>query len=79
MSDHIDPVSRAIHNGMLPDFTPSGTWFRHLKTGGLYRFIRWGIDTTRQAYVAIYQSVDAGDYYVRDAAEFLDGRFERTV
>lgn len=72
------PLTReALASGVLPDIAP-GTRLRR-KSGALYRFRRWGINATRQVYVAHYESADGewGDEeFTRDAEDFLNGQFE---
>lgn len=72
------PLTReAVEQGVLPAIA-KGTSLRR-KSGGLYRFLRWGINATRQVYVAHYESADGkwGDEeFTRDADDFLDGQFE---
>lgn len=50
--------------------------FRHLKSGGLYTFIAEGICERTLKPVAIYQAHRDGKVWVRESAEFFDGRFD---
>lgn len=53
--------------------TPWHPTHRHKKGGG-YRFLGYGVQEADRSRVAIYDDAE-GTVWVRDAAEFEDGRF----
>lgn len=69
---------RPIETEATPPAPPFGLarWYpthRH-KKGGLYRLLGFGILESDRSDVAIYDDAD-GTVWVRDRAEFEDGRF----
>jgi hypothetical protein len=62
---------------MTPHEAKSLPHFRHVKTGGIYvELMRGKLEATLEP-VVIYESVSGGEIWVRPAAEFDDGRFEK--
>lgn len=63
---------------MKPDLPPvesvPGTYWRHRKTGALYRVIAVGRIEADLTPCVIYQG-PSGDVWVRPREEFMDGRF----
>lgn len=51
-------------------------FYRHKKTGGIYRIINIGIQEATLESVVIYSDASLGTIWVRPAREFFDGRFE---
>lgn len=49
----------------------------HVKSGNLYRVITRGQNEKTLWQVVVYESVNDGRVWVRDAVEFDDGRFAR--
>lgn len=49
--------------------------FRHVKTGGLYRFLHWVTIESDMTEAVAYQSLKDGRVWVRPKSEWIDGRF----
>lgn len=65
--------------GANPDLATVGSLWRHKKSGGFYRVVmHCTIEATLTPAIA-YKSEAAPDatVWIRPAAEFMDGRFER--
>ena len=49
---------------------------KHIKTGGLYFIICYGLQESDKTPVVVYKSLDNEQIWVRPTEEFEDGRFE---
>lgn len=56
----------------------SGLLFRHVKTGNVYRLVRLNASVVHSnTPVVVYQDVKTNKVWVREKAEFEDGRFHQ--
>ena len=53
-----------------------GTFWRHLKTGGVYQMMMRVTREDDLAELIVYRSTRTGQLWCRPSAEFFDGRFE---
>lgn len=59
-----------------PQHPLQGTFWKHLKTGGVYEIIRVARIESDLTPAIVYESM-RGEVWVRPEAEFMDGRFEQ--
>lgn len=57
--------------------TKPGDRFKQGESGGTYEFVCHALLEANCDPVVVYRSVSHGDYWVRPAKEFFDGRFIR--
>ena len=50
--------------------------FRHKKSGGLYKFLGFGLIEETGTHAVIYQDIHSLLVWIRPTQEFFDGRFE---
>ncbi|MEO0678848.1 MAG: DUF1653 domain-containing protein [Pseudomonadota bacterium] len=63
---------------MVQAEVPTGSVWRHVKSGGRYMVIGYcWLEATAQPAVLYARDEPESEIWARDAAEFLDGRFER--
>lgn len=53
-----------------------GGVFKHIKSGGYYRVIGFGIIEATNTHAVIYKHMASSVIWVRPSSEFFDGRFE---
>lgn len=57
---------------------PAGSFWRHMKGGGTYKVLAHGFIEATVTPAIVYRSTGtAVTVWIRPAAEFLDGRFEK--
>lgn len=72
-------AQRLAEMGMLQPKAKPELW-QHKKTGGMYEVIcNANLESDPDTLMVVYRSVRTGERWVRPAAEFNDGRFERAV
>lgn len=50
--------------------------YKHVKTGGLYKVLTFGLIESNKTLAVVYQSLQDEQVWIRPEAEFFDGRFE---
>jgi hypothetical protein len=64
------------HNKLKKYCFSEGIAVRHIKTGGLYFILSYGLLESDKTPVVVYKSLSDKQVWIRPVTEFEDGRFE---